>query len=170
MASKYQNLEIPLRDPVTDSSGIIARTWLEFFRFVQLIVEPLGFEKNFALVNNVAVAANIDGLTFTSKTVSQAVVDFFIQRVTTGIGATEILTSGTFHLVYKPTSNAWALVIMGTPGPSASGITFSVTAAGQVQYTSSNITGTASISKISWRARTMGGKSHTYSTAGGSGR
>lgn len=43
------------------------------------------------------------------------------------------------------------------------GVVFSVTSDGQVQYTTTNISGTASISKIFFRMRTMGGKNSQYS-------
>ena len=156
----------PYRDQLVDDSGLVTRPWELFFRIIAAIVEPLGVEKYFALENNISVAKDITGLNFNSDSVSHGIVEFFIQRVTTGTGATELITSGLFHVVYKPTTSAWALTVIGTPGPSISGITFSITAAGQVQYTSSNITGTASISKISYRTRTISGKSSTYSVVG----
>jgi hypothetical protein len=149
-----------------EASGYLTRPWELFFRTVAKSIETLGSEKYFQITNNTAVAADVDGLAFTSSTVSQAVVDFLIQRVTTGGGATELITSGTFHAVYKPSSDSWSVVLMGTPGPSASGVTFSITATGQVQYTSTNITGTESISKLTYRARTLGGKSSLYSEVG----
>lgn len=156
----------PYRDELIDYSGLVTRPWELFFRIIASALEPLGVEKYFALENNISSAKDITGLNFNSDSVSHGIVEFFIQRVTTGTGATELITSGIFHVVYKPTTNSWALTVIGTPGPSVSGITFSITAAGQVQYTSTNITGTSSISKMSYRARTISGKSSTYSVVG----
>jgi len=156
----------PYKDSLIDNSGLLTRPWELFFRFISAFLEPLGVERYFPLENNISTAKDITGLSFNSEGISQAIVEFFIQRVTTGAGATELITSGVFHVVYKPTTNAWVLTVIGTPGPSVSGITFSITAAGQVQYTSTNITGTSSISKISYRTRTISGKSSTYSAVG----
>lgn len=226
-SSNYSQGSIPLNDPVIDGQGIISRAWLQFLTYFKNAVEPLGIEKTFDLVNNQAVAANIEGLSFSSKSVSQGIVEYLIQRVTTstgaleiiengtlqanylpssdtwslfeylkvsnwtifslvnsqavaaditgllvnlnktriatveyliervttGGGATELIEGGSFSLVYKPTSAIWTIVAIGTPGPSAGGITFTITAAGQVQYTSTNITGTASISRIGFRVK-----------------
>ena len=156
----------PFQDKISNEGGYVLETWTDFFAAVADALIPLGKEKSYQLKNNLAVAESIEGLSFDSRRISQVVVDFYIQRVTTGSGATEIVTTGTFHLAYKPTSNSWAIVTIGTPGPSTSGVTFSITADGSVQYTSTNVTGTAQISKITWRARTMAAKSNIYSTAG----
>lgn len=157
---------VPYKDKMLEVSGYLTRPWELFFRTTAKSIETLGSEKYFQIVNDTFVETDVDGLAFTSSTVSQAVVDFLIQRVTTGGGATELITSGTFHAVFKPASNLWDIVYMGTPGPSASGVTFTITATGQVQYTSTYITGTESISKLTYRARTLGGKSSLYSEVG----
>ena len=154
----------PLNSNIAGENGLVSPIWNTFFGQLVQLLTPLGVEKNFQLENNLAVAADIVGLSFTAKNVSHAVIDFYIQRVT---DTNEVVTSGTMHAVYKPNSANWSLVTMGTPGPSTSGITFSITAAGQVQYTSSNVTGTIKISKITWRARTLAAKSALYSVMGG---
>lgn len=158
--------KVPYKDALVGDDGLLTRPWEVFFRLITSALDPLGIEKFFTLENNISSAKDLTGLNFNYEGVSFAIVEFFIQRVTTGTGATELITSGIFHVVYKPTTNAWELTVIGTPGPSVSGITFSITAAGQVQYTSTNITGTSSISKMSYRARTISGKSSTYSVVG----
>lgn len=162
MRVSSSTFEVPIRDQVTDESGLLSRVWENFFRSIRKNLEPLGSEKFADILNNQASAVDIEGLSFDLRTVSQVSVDYLIQRVTTGGGATELIETGTFYLVYKPTSLTWVL----SNGPSASGLTFSVTANGQVRYTSSNITGTPSISKIIYRARVLAGKNSQYSEAG----
>lgn len=154
----------PFSEQVSNRDGFVSPSWTTFFGLVTNLLNPLGVEKNFQLKNNLAVAEDIVGLSFNSKVVSQAVVDYYIQRVT---NSNEVITSGTFHAVFKPSANNWALVTMGTPGPNSSGITFSISTAGQVQYTSSNVIGTVSISKITWRARTLAAKNSQYSAMDG---
>ena len=109
---------------------------------------------------------NIDGMKFNYKGISQATVDFLIQRVTTSTGATELIETGIFVVSYNPTSENWSLTMIGTPGPDDSGVDLSIDSDGQVQYASTSITGTASISRINWRARTLSAKHSTYSSAG----
>lgn len=109
---------------------------------------------------------DVTNLKFNKRGVSVAFVDFLIQRVTTSTGATELIEAGCFQVAYSPTSDDWDLTFIGSPGPDDSGVDLSVDSNGQVQYVSSSITGTDSISKITWRARTLGAKSSTYSSVG----
>lgn len=164
--SLFTRLEVPAKDKVVESSGLVTRPWDEFFRLIRIIIDPLGREKDFPLENNISVAKDITELSFSAATVSQAVVDYVIQRVTTSTGAVELIQTGSFYVVYKPVSLTWVLLSMGTPAPSNAGITLSINTKGQMKYTSSNITGTPSISRIVYRARTLGAKNYQYSKAG----
>lgn len=161
------SIQIPLRDEVAKEDGKISRSWENFFKYLQNFIDPLGYEKFFELQNNNAVEADIQGLSFSKENASQGTIEYLIQRVTTGGGATELISSGVLHAVYKPTTAAWDLFTPFAEGPSASGITFSITTDGQVQYTSSNVTGSASISKISFRVRILSGKNSQYSQVEG---
>lgn len=162
MKAPAVSVEVPRRDRVSDEGGIISRVWENFFRAIQKALDPLGTEKSFELSNNVAVAADVEGLSFDKATVSQAAVDYLIQRVTTGGGAVEQIETGTFFVVFKPTSNSWAL----SSGPTTAGITLTITATGQIRYTSTNIAGSASISKLTFRSRTLASKNSQYSEMG----
>lgn len=164
--SLKQSFSVPFQDPISDKSGKLSSSWDWFLRSVFERLYPLGQERSFDIVNNQAGVADVTDAVFDKRGISVAHFDYFIQRVTTGGSAIQKIEAGLLIFVYKPTSDAWAKVTIGTPGPDASGVTFSITASGQVQYTSSNETGTASISKLYWRARTMAGKHHTYSKAG----
>ena len=162
MKQAPRSIQIPNQNQMIGDDGLISREYHDFFREIQEAVSALGVEKYFTLVNNQSSAADIEGLYFDLRKVGQVTVDYLIQRVTTGGGAQEKIESGTFYLVYKPTTNAWVL----SGGPTTAGITLSVTALGQVQYTSTNLTGTASISKLTFKARTLAAKSSQYSEAG----
>jgi len=166
MASLPQSFTVPLRDKLLDGDSITA-PWEWFFRKVWERLNPLGEERSFPIVNNQASAANIDGLKFDSRYVAQALVEFLVVRVTTGTGATELVESGLFIVVFKPTSNAWAINLVNINSPQNSGVDFTVTSAGQARYTSSNITGTASISTLHYRVRTLSGKHSSYSSMRG---
>ncbi len=155
-------IQAPIKTPITDENGNLSRPWGVYLLEIEKALVPLGIEKYFELVNNTAVAADIEGLSFDKQKVSQASVDYLIQRVTTGGGAVEKIETGTFYLAYLPTSNNWVLSSV----PSTAGVTLTVTSGGQVQYTSSNETGTASISKLTYKARTLAAKNSQYSEAG----
>ena len=157
---------VPYRDQVLDDDGLLTRPWQSFFRFVQAVIDPLGVEQSFELVNNQASAADVVGLQLNGAKTSTAIIEYIIQRITTSTGATELVEAGVKQAVFKPVSNSWSLLTIGTPGPSASGVTLSITSLGQVQYTSSNITGTALISKFTYRVRSMGAKSASFSIIG----
>lgn len=152
------SLDVPYQTPISGDKNLITLSWQNFFRKLYDIVNPLGFEKSAQLLNNQASAVNIEGMQFDFDKVNQVTIEYIIHRITTGGGATEIVTTGIMQLAYRKVSLGWSIVPIGTPGPSVSGITFTITASGQVQYTSSNITGTASISKITYRARTLNAK------------
>lgn len=112
----------------------------------------------------------VEGLGFDYRQVTSAVVEYLVQRVTTGAGATELIESGIFIVSYLPTSNSWSLHSVSADNPHDSGVTFTISSEGQVQCQSSAITGTDSISRMFWRARTLGGKNHQFSSFGSTGR
>lgn len=162
MADIKESLEVPYKTPMLEG-GFLNHLWSWFFRAVQERLRPLGIESFFDLANGQASAADIDGLNFDSGTVSQATIDYLVQRVTTSTGATEEIESGILIATYNPTSEDWNLHAVDENNPDDAGITFSITSEGQVQYTTDTITGTASISRIVWRARTLSAKHSTYS-------
>ena len=149
----------PFSSTLVDKLGNLSREWQQFFQLILNAIGYLGQEESFDLTNNTAVAANITPLIFDHQYTSQAMVDYFIQRVHSG---TESNEDGTFRVRYNKRANNWTL----SNGPSGSGITLSITSAGQVQYTSSNIAGTVSISRIVFRVREMKAKHSTYSRVG----
>lgn len=164
MASLRETLQIPSGNKPLEDSGFFSDTWTWFFRRIQDILLPLGVERNFTLVNNQVAAAEITGLAFDKTGVTAAIVEYLVQRVTTGGGAVELIEAGSFSCAYRPTSEDWVLTVLHENAPANANILFSITAAGQVKYTTSNEGGTASISKIVWRARTLTGKNAQYST------
>ena len=167
MAGLKPSFLLPLTEKLLDLTGVASRSWEIFFRNLYDRVSSLGVETLFTIANNQAVAADITGLQFNKSQISAAFIDFLVQRVTTSTGAVELLEAGHLTAVYEPTSLSWSLVEVSVNSPDNSGVTFSITATGQMQYTSSSITGTASISRVVYRARTLAAKSNLYSSLGG---
>lgn len=156
---RKQSSQAPFSAIFIGKDGLITKVWQQFFQLLISIAEYLGQEQSFELDNNLGVAANVTPLKFDYRDVSQVMVDYFIQRVHSG---TESNEDGTFRLRYNKRANTWTL----SNGPSGAGITLSVTAAGQVQYISSNIAGTVVISRIVFRAKQIKAKHSTYSRVG----
>ncbi len=105
-------------------------------------------EQTFPLVNNQEEAADIDGLLMGAY--KSAMLHYYVERVTTGAGATD-LRETSFAIITKTGANSFRLAVFA--GDLDAGITLSMSllVPGQVQYVSSNITGTPSESKIAWR-------------------
>jgi hypothetical protein len=137
-----------------------------FFRAIWERLSALGSEQTFKIENNKSSATDVTVLKFDSRGISQAVIEYLIQRITTGDDAVELLESGILIAVYKPTSDSWALVEVDVDHPSDSGVTFSITSSGQIQYTSSDVAGTPEISRLVYRVRTLAGKHNSYSQVG----
>lgn len=107
----------------------------------------------FTIANNQSVT-DVTGLLFNGTTVKMAIIDYRIRRNTTGGGATERVQGGSMVAMYSPTAGTWSL----TPGPQAgddAGVTFTITAGGQVQYASDNQTGTADESILKYTVRSI---------------
>lgn len=165
MAEKiFSSLQVPYKDSVVDKLGMLSRVWTVFFRGMHANLSSLGVERYFQIENNVSSALPITGLTFNPETSSQAIIDFLIQRVTKNTGAVELIESGTLRVVYLPNSESWNLAVVKTSGPHDSGVDFSITSNGQVEYISSNITGSPFISRMVYRARTLTAKNAKYTS------
>lgn len=161
MASiNVRSIDVPYQQPLIEkASGVLTISWQNFFRSLFERVYSIGIESSFSLVNNQSVASNIEGLQFDYRKVNQAIIEYVIQRITgPTLSPTELIQTGCFAVVYKPVAGTWNIVNIGSTGPDSAGITFSITTGGQVQYTSSNMTGTANVSKITYRARTLNAK------------
>lgn len=101
-----------------------------------------------------------------SKGITCAILEYLVQRITTGGSAQELTEFGIVTFVYNPTSANWSTVVVTDDTPDNSGITFSISSTGQIQYSTVNVTGTPSISQISYRFRTLKGANTQYSSQG----
>jgi hypothetical protein len=166
MSEITRSFAIPRREPIADAQGLVGRTWEWFFNSVFERLYPLGVERSFTLKNNQTSAADIEGLRFDKRGVSYASVDYLVHRVTS---TSELVQYGTLMAAYYPDSEEWDMVQVShtTPTkPNNAGITFSITADGQVRYATSDQSGAGVISVMHFRARTLAGKNKLYSALG----
>lgn len=131
---------------VRENGQDILAGWFNLIRLAGIAVEAfLGSfiysTSSVSIANNQTSAANVTGLTVSSATERYAVAEIRIRRVSTGGGATERVSVQTLFLTYNTLAATWALT-KGSYGPDEHGMDFTVTAAGQVQYASDNMTGT----------------------------
>lgn len=107
----------------------------------------------FNVANNQVAAANVTGLIIDPTKIRSFELDIQVYRNTTGAGATEVAERMKIYGVFSTVAGTWEITQAGVGN---SGVTISITNAGQIQYTSSNITGTAASSYLTYRYTTMG--------------
>jgi hypothetical protein len=135
---------IPFEYPIAGDSpgwGQAASDWAAEVTLV--LNDLLGpndiIETTFNVANNVTSSSNVNGLVFNTGQVRAATVAYSIYRISTSnmYGFTE---SGTMNVSYDnlaPGGSKWSLVIGNVTGNS--GVTFTITDAGQIQYQSTDL-------------------------------
>lgn len=151
--AQIQELKVPYRDSVADGRGLLSRAWQEFYKYLKIIIDPLGVEKSYTLLNNQAAPVKIPGLRFTNRQLV-SFCDYVIQRIT---DASESIETGTFKVVYLPDAVDFVLEPDPNAGPDSAGITLSVNSDGEAFYASTNVAETHEIFKISLRQRYLTG-------------
>lgn len=153
----------PYGDVLVDEENKMSSSWQLFFRTIDNLIKYIKKEQVFTLVNNQAVAANITGLSFDFRYTSQAIIEYLVQRVTSSV---ELVESGRIAVIYLPDSNTWNIDTGAYVSAGITGVTFSITSAGQIQYETTNEAGTAVISRMVYRVRELAGKTNIYSKLG----
>jgi len=97
------------------------------------------------LANNQTVSADVSGLAFDTSEVLSVQIDYFIQRQAT----VSVVEEGRLNAVFN--GSDWKLTAEST---SDAGVDFTITAAGQVQYTTTDLAGHTA-STVRFRAKTI---------------
>jgi hypothetical protein len=100
---------------------------------------------SFTIVNNQASAADVTGMSFDGATEPSFTLDYFISRTSS---LESYAQAGKLRGAYNATTSTWYL--SDDFSGQNSGVTFSITSAGQVQYVSSNVTGTSYVGLLNW--------------------
>lgn len=112
-------------------------------------------ETSFTVANNTVSVTNVTGLLFNTSTVRSAVIEYSIYRRSnsTPSGKAE---AGIMNMVFDNDASSGNKCLLAI-GPSVgnAGVTFSVTDAGQIQYTSSDIGTAGYIGEFVFNARTI---------------
>ena len=104
------------------------------------------------IANNQTSPTNVIGLSFDTTKVRGAIVTYTVYRVSTGSGAMETGETGTMYLTYLNNTNTWNMAVVGG---SFANVQFSITVNGQVQYTSSNFTGSSYSGVMHFKAESL---------------
>jgi len=95
------------------------------------------------ITNNQSSAANITGVSFDGTVYRSALINYSIYRKT---DTNEKAQVGQLRLVYKTVAASWS--ISDSYGGDDAGVTFSIDGTGQVQYTSTDLTGASYTSDL----------------------
>lgn len=112
-------------------------------------------ETTFPISNNVTSFTDVSGLSFNTGTVRSAIIDYSVYRTSTA-NPSGFAESGSLGIVYDNLAGAgskWSMTGYGLNGNS--GVTFTITDAGQVQYKSSNINSVGYSGVMHFRAKTL---------------
>jgi hypothetical protein len=104
------------------------------------------------IANNQGVAANITAMSVDKTIATSSQIWFELRRKT---ATTELIANGRLSLVYRESTALWELGPPEMEGDDV-GVTFSVTSNGQIQYTSTNMTGGSYTGTITFRKDTLG--------------
>lgn len=114
-------------------------------------------EKTIDIANNQVAAADVTGLIIDKLLWRSAVIDLDMYRRDTATPGSELRWVGIFRAIYSIENDTWE--IQGLQGGSDSvsgkpaGVTLSITAAGQVQYTSHSLAGSNYVGELTYSAR-----------------
>lgn len=107
-------------------------------------------ETTSTILNNQSSALDISGMAFSNSVVRAANVDYTVIRTTAT--PTTLVESGTLFFTYDTVNGTW---YMSQTKAEDADIVFSITSLGQVQYTSSNMSGGSYSGQITFKARTL---------------
>lgn len=147
--------------PSRQTGRITGRVGASWFNTLKTAIEELQallgssavVPTNFTIANNQAVAANVTGLSFSSADTKSVVVTADIRRKT-ATGSSEVVAQQILFLQYRDQTSAWEIAADEAKGD-ASGVTFSITSGGQVQYTSTNIAGSSYTGTMRFKAEAI---------------
>lgn len=105
------------------------------------------------IANNQASPVNVPSFVLDPALIRSGTAEYYVWRLTTG-PSSELSEAGIFTFLYNDSSGTWTFSQQGN-NIRASGVTFSVTNLGQVQYTSTNLTNTTYTGKMKFRLRVL---------------
>lgn len=146
---------IPIRANGGGPIGYVTASWWNIIRtaLLALFGDESATETAFTVVNNQAGAADVTACLVSSASSRGAVVKYDIRRKS-DTALSEVRAVGTLVLGYRLQSSAWEILGQDEYGDTH-GVTFTVTAAGQVQYTSTNLAGANYVGELRFKVESF---------------
>jgi len=142
--------------PVVRQNGRVFVSWWNDIR--TYLVEIFGGgsigETSVELANGQGSAVDVSGLSFDGALYRAAEVQYAIHRKT-DTASSEVVAIGTLRLSWSEDSSSWVTAGEERSENKDTGIEFSVTSVGQVQYTSTTIAGSNYEGTLRFRATTF---------------
>jgi hypothetical protein len=104
---------------------------------------------SFNVANNQVAPANVTGASWDTSTVRGFILSYSLYRST---NINEESETGQIYGTYSSTANTWQIA---QTYAGSSGISFTITNAGQLQYTSSNVAGTGYSGKMKFSGKSF---------------
>lgn len=104
---------------------------------------------SFTVANNQVASSNITGLAFDTSQVRSAIISYSIYRSTTSNELSEV---GQLYITYSSVAQSWELVRTAAGN---SGMEFTITNSGQMQFTSSSLSGSSYSALLTFNAKTF---------------
>lgn len=145
--------------PATDNElwGVDATNWAIAItsELAQVTVTgDIGPTTLVTIANNQVSAANVTALVLNSATIRSGTVEYYVYRIFDS-GAQEVAEAGNLYFLYHDLSGSWTVSQVGN-GIGSTGVLFTITAGGQVQYTSSDLTPSSGYSgSMKYRLRVL---------------
>lgn len=108
------------------------------------IVGRGGSQSSFSIANNTG-PSDVTGLLFNSANIRSARVLFHLERRT---DTQDVMEHGEMFIAFNDETSAWEIIIQ-SHGDDAE-VVFSITAGGQIQYTSNDLTGASYAGTLRW--------------------
>jgi len=154
-ADFMNSLQEEIAGVIEDAGITLDQTNVDLTQLLQALNYKIahgGTQFSFAIVNNTTAAADVTPLVFDSTDVKSATIEFDIHRQS-DTGSSNLDEKGFLHVLYDTVAGSWKITQSSVFDDS--GVVFTISGAGQVKYTSSNIAGTNSVGTMKGFFRTI---------------
>lgn len=145
--TELNNIQEEIAETIEEAGITLDQTGVTFTQLRDAILTMIGrggSQSSITIANNTG-PSDVTGLVFNSVNVRSARVLFHLERRT---DTQNVMEHGEMFIAFNNETSAWEIIV-SSHGDDAE-VSFSITAAGQVQYTSNDLTGTSYQATLRW--------------------